>query len=152
MKKFMKIIQLTNNNIDDIFLIEKKCFSHPISILNLKEDLNNGKYVFIGCEINQIIIGYCGVFITSKEAYINNIAVLQEFRKKGVASKILSEIINIAKEKCCEFITLEVRESNTSAINLYKKLGFKQMGMRKKYYREPVETAIIMTKYFGDNL
>ena len=148
----MKIIKLTNINLDSIFNIEKKCFSHPISIKNLNENLNNDKYYFIGCEIDEKITAYCGVFIVSNEAYINNIAVLQEYRNKGIATKILEEIINIANEKNCEFITLEVRESNISAINLYKKLGFEQLGMRKKYYREPVETAIIMTKYFGEKL
>lgn len=146
----MKIIRLTKNNIEDIFLIETKCFSHPISIVNLNDNLNNDKYIFVGCQTNQEIVGYCGVFIVSGEAYINNIAVLQEYRKKGIATKILEKIISITKDKNCEFITLEVRESNFSSINLYKKLGFHQVGMRKRYYREPVESAIIMTKYFGD--
>lgn len=144
------IITLNNNYIDDLVFIENNCFTHPMSKTNLHESLNNDRYVFIGFVSDEKIVGYGSVFIVSNEAYINNIAVLKDYRSQGIAKKIVNHLINICKDKNCDFITLEVRESNSPAISLYEKQGFEKITVRKNYYNEPIENAIIMTKYFGE--
>ena len=83
------------------------------------------------------------------EAYITNIAVFPEYRRQGVAQKLLQKAIDGAKSRDCVFITLEVRKSNSNAIALYEKLDFKNVGERKNFYTNPTENAIIMTKNFN---
>ena len=139
---------LNSDNIVDLVLIENSCFSHPLSKTNISESINNEKYMFLGYKIDGRLIGYISVFIILDEAYINNIAVLKEFRKQGIGNKLVNEILEVCKNKSCKFVTLEVRESNFPAISLYEKLGFERITVRKNYYNEPIENAIIMTKYF----
>lgn len=145
----MEIIKLNIDDLEQIVEIENTCFSHPMSKSNLKESLINDKYFFYGVKADNRLIGYASVFIVSNEAYINNIAILECYRRQGFASKLVEQLVNISID--CEFITLEVRESNFSAINLYNKYGFEQITVRKNYYSNPTENAIIMTKYFGEN-
>lgn len=145
------IITLNKQYIDDLVFIENSCFTHPMSKQNLLESISNEKYVFIGFIENEMLVGYGSIFIVSDEAYVNNIAVLKGFRNKGIAKTIVNKLIDICKLKNCEFITLEVRESNFPAISLYEKQGFEKITIRKNYYSNPVENAIIMTKYFGEN-
>lgn len=134
---------------DSVLKIEKQTFSHPASAINIKESLLNGKYKYIGFFKDDKLVGYGSVFIVSNEAYINNIAVLKEYRHRGIATEIIKEINKVSEG--CEFITLEVRQSNITAVNLYKKNGFKQVAIRKNYYNNPIENAIIMTKFLEKN-
>lgn len=74
--------------------------------------------------------------------YITNVAVKNKYRRKGVAVGLLSELIDLAKEADSEFVSLEVRCSNTPAISLYGKLGFGKIGIRKNFYENPREDAV----------
>ena len=82
------------------------------------------------------------------EGYVTNIAVLPEYRRLGIGEKILGYVIDNTKAEL-EFISLEVRVSNIAAISLYEKFGFERAGLRKRFYTNPQEDAIIMTKYFN---
>lgn len=146
------IKKLSIDNLNELLFIENNCFSHPLSENNLRSSLLNEKYYTIGFYVDSNLIGYGSVFLVADEAYINNIAVLSDYRKQGIASAIVNELCKFSETQKCNFITLEVRESNTSAISLYNKLEFAKVGVRKKYYNQPTENAIIMTKYFGENL
>lgn len=139
------IKRLDLNFVDDLIFIENNCFSHSMSKENIETSLCNDKYRFFGFFDGEKLVGYGSVFIVSGEGYINNIAVLEDYRHQGIASQIIEKLIDVSKE--CEFVTLEVRESNNPAINLYSKYGFKQVALRKNYYSQPIENAIIMTKY-----
>ena len=81
------------------------------------------------------------------EGYVTNIAVLPEFRRKGIGRALLQYVINDCENQL-EFISLEVRVSNDAAISLYKKFGFAEVGRRKRFYTHPDEDALIMTKTF----
>lgn len=144
------IIELGIENLNDVLTLENTCFSTPQSKENTESSLKNEKYKYIGFVKERNIVGYCSVFITADEAYINNIAVLPKERQKGVGSALLSDILRFCKNMKCSFITLEVRESNSKAIKLYEKFGFEDVGTRKNYYNNPIENAKLMTKYFGD--
>ena len=130
---------------DDVLQIENKSFTHPASEKNIRESLLNDKYKYIGFFKDDNLVGYGSVFIVANESYINNIAVLTDYRNQGIATEILDELLKISEK--CEFVTLEVRENNLSAIGLYKKFGFIKTAVRKNYYNKPIENAIIMTKY-----
>ena len=90
------------------------------------------------------VVGYMGLQILSGEGYVTNIAVLPEYRRQGIAQSLIE---SCAQNKM-DFITLEVRKSNLPAIKLYEKAGFENMGIRPRFYTEPEEDAVIMTRYF----
>ena len=92
--------------------------------------------------------GHGGFTRVLDEYYITNICVLPEFTRKGIASQILKTMIDFCRNENGAFITLEVRESNVSAIKLYEKFGFLEKGRRKNFYSDPKEDAIIMTLEF----
>ncbi|WP_083953312.1 ribosomal protein S18-alanine N-acetyltransferase [Bacillus acidicola] len=90
------------------------------------------------------VIGYCGVWIIIDEAHITNIAVSPSFRGKKLGETLLGQVMNYARLKGAKTVTLEVRVSNSVARSLYKKLGFKEGGIRKNYYSDNQEDAIVM--------
>lgn len=91
-----------------------------------------------------------GISKIAGEGYVTNVAVLPPFRRKGIGETLLRYVISGSKSEL-EFISLEVRVSNEAAVSLYKKLGFETVGMRKRFYTNPVEDALIMTKRFNSD-
>lgn len=127
--------------------LERQCFSSPWSKRALLESLQAGTHFFTA-RINNKIAGYAGVSIVAGEGYITNIAVFGESRRKGVGSTLISYLVESARAARLEFLTLEVRPSNETAISLYKKYGFAQAGLRKGFYTSPKEDALIFTRRF----
>jgi ribosomal-protein-alanine N-acetyltransferase len=96
------------------------------------------------------IIAYGCYLIISPEAHLTNLAVRPEFRRKAVASEILNRILDITSARECEYIILEVRPGNASAIGFYEQAGFRLLYRRPRYYRNPVEDALVMVYYFNE--
>ena len=92
-------------------------------------------------------LGYAGLQTVLDEGYINNVAVAPDYRRQGVAGELIAAFIRFGKAKLA-FLTLEVRASNTPAIQFYEKYGFAEAGRRKNYYDDPKEDAILMTLEF----
>ena len=138
---------LVKEDAERLAALEKLCFSTPWSIDSIKSAMD-GANTFLGVCQNGEITGYLSFSSVAGECYINNIAVHPDFRRKGVAKAMLCELFNIAVSSYYEFISLEVRESNLSARNLYNAFGFKEEGRRKNYYTAPQEDAIILTRRF----
>ena len=136
------------SDINDVYKISKSSFSIPWSIESIKGELNNplAKYIVAKDENTNIIVGFVGAWIVVGEASITNIAVHPDYRDKGIGSKLLSSLVNLCSDLNCTLINLEVRESNYSAQNLYKKYGFTIDGIRKGYYEDNKENAILMSK------
>ena len=132
---------------DDIEIIEKQCFSTPWSKKAILESYSHGTR-FILAKVGSKTVGYMGISTVLDEGYITNIAVLPEFRKRGIASAILDFCVDFSKQNKLSFITLEVRESNENAIKLYEKFGFVKEGTRKNFYTNPTENALILTRRF----
>ena len=137
---------MNKDDIDQIVEIEKKCFSLPWSREAFINELKNELAYYQCAEFGGIIVGYMGMWKVIDECHITNVAVLPEYRKNKIASMLIEKMVNICK--CSEIVnmTLEVRESNIAAINLYKKFGFFSVGKRPKYYQIPTEDAVIMWK------
>lgn len=140
----MRIIGMTKEHAPRLAELDKRCFAVPWSEKSFAEEAENPLAVYFVAENEGDIVGYGGVWCVLGEGQITNIAVLPEYRGNGIASRILERII----EACGGIgsITLEVRESNGIAVRLYEKYGFKNVGVRKNFYRSPTENAIIMTR------
>ena len=145
--KHQTVVPLTLVDASDIEKIEKECFSTPWSIQSIKESIT-GNNIFFGIKENDVLCGYISMYYSSGEGYINNLAVLPEYRRKKFGFHLLKELIAFCANSDFDFISLEVRESNIPAIRLYEKFGFKEEGRRKNYYTAPTEDAIILTRRF----
>lgn len=110
---------------------------------------NNLAHYYCAVDTEGSLLGYGGCWHIFEEAHITTLSVHPDFRKKGVAQKILFQIIEDCYKNKIKYITLEVRESNVAAISLYEKNGFKSIGTRKGYYQDNNEDALIM---FTENI
>lgn len=144
----MKLEKMTSAHIDGVCKIEEACFAHPWSRQSVESELANENSVFIVAVEGEKVIGYIGMSVVIDEGYIFNVAVGADFRRKGVGTALINELVTYGKKNNLCFITLEVRGSNQAAISLYSDFGFIKVGERKNYYSDPAENAILMTKYF----
>ena len=139
---------MDTSHINGVYQLSKECFAIPWTLDSINNELNNplAKYVIAQDLSTNEVIGFVGIWIIAGEGDITNIAVNSSYRKQGIASNLLSKLIEFSKEFNCTDITLEVRSSNTPDQNLYKKFGFQEEGIRKMYYSDNGEDAIIMWK------
>ncbi len=144
----MLIRRMTLEDIPEVVEIEKQCFSLPWSAKSFEDSISREDTIFLVCEESEkddvVVTGYMGLYISFDEANVTNVAVSPSFRKKGCGEALVAAAKVEAKEAGAESIFLEVRVSNEPAISLYKKQGFEELGIRKKFYEHPVEDAIIM--------
>ena len=149
----VKYKPMSKQHIKAVSQIEKECFSNAWSENAFYQELENPmSLTLVALHINDVlsnetVAGFVNVRIIAGEAYINNIAVSQPFRRMGYGKGLLLSLEDVARSENASFITLEVRESNFPAISLYASLGYKTVGKRKGFYRDPVENAVLMTKY-----
>lgn len=137
---------MTMQTVEEVEAIEKACFSMPWSLDSLVEELSNPLAVFRTAELDGRIAGYVGMHHIIDEGYITNIAVLPEYRRRGVARCLMDSIFEYAEKNELRMVTLEARESNAAAQALYKSMGFEKTGRRKNFYALPTEDGVIMTK------
>ncbi|MBQ3558582.1 MAG: ribosomal protein S18-alanine N-acetyltransferase [Agathobacter sp.] len=140
----MLIRKMTLEDVDAVVQIEQECFSLPWSEKSFVDSISREDTIFLVCEEASVITGYMGLYISFDEASVTNVAVSPNFRKRGYGEQLVATAKEVAKDAGAESIFLEVRVSNVPAISLYKKLGFEELGIRKKFYEHPVEDAIIM--------
>ncbi|MBR6509913.1 MAG: ribosomal protein S18-alanine N-acetyltransferase [Clostridia bacterium] len=141
------ITKIEREHISQIAKLEKICFASPWSEEVLLDAYSRGTNFFV-CVKGKKVLGYIGINCILDEGYITNIAVFPEYRGKGIGTALLNRVFSEASDLNLSFVSLEVRESNFSAISLYEKNGFKEAGRRPRFYSDPEETAIIMTKEF----
>jgi ribosomal-protein-alanine N-acetyltransferase len=144
----VKIIPTIVEHIDDIMVVEKLSFSIPWSREAFFEEVTGNKFaLYLSAVLDGKVIGYAGMWGVLDEGHITNIAVHPEFRGKGVGSLLLQGLIDMAGAKDISSMTLEVRRGNEAAQGLYTKFGFEVKGIRKGYYADNGEDALIMWKY-----
>ncbi len=143
------IEKMKEEYIDDVYEIDKISVPIPWSKNSIKEEINNMLTNFLVAKDDEKVVGFIICWNIMDECHIGNIAVLPEHRNKGIAHKLFNEILKDAKENHgINYLLLEVRKSNDVAINLYKNLGFKEVVVRKEYYKNPdntYEDAICMS-------
>ena len=143
-------LELNNMEVSDLNLISNELETEFDNFWNyniLKQELENDNSIYIVAKNENQIVGFGGIWKAIDDVHITNIVVKKNYRKLGIGTKILERLIEISKELDFKSITLEVNENNINAIKLYKKFGFKNLGIRKKYYNN-VNNAIIMTLNF----
>ena len=143
-----EIVRLSAENSAAVAEIEKSCFSHPWSEQTVESEINGKFSDFFGAFSEGKLAGYIGGRTIAGETEIFNVAVLPEFRRKGIAKALIEKVIKTVKEKETAVIFLEVRASNLGAIMLYEKCGFVFCGIRKDYYTDPKENALLMRLAF----
>lgn len=137
---------MTQADIDNVIAIEAASYGeHHWSKESFFNELSNelARY-YCAFNDNGNLMGYAGTWQILEEAHLTNIAVSPDFRRRKVAESLLAVVIDECRKNGIKYITLEVRVSNTPAINLYEKYGFKSLGTRKGYYQNNNEDALIM--------
>lgn len=114
----------------------------------LGDILNKNTVYFAAVNFDGKIIGYAGMYVTLFDGQITNIAVHPDFRHKKIATNLLNSLYSVCKKNNLSSVLLEVREKNIGAIKLYEKEGFQTVGLRKNYYKNPDDNALLMTKTF----
>ena len=144
MENNIVIRPMTKDDVDDVYKVEEDCFVDPWSKESIRKELKNDLARYLVAEIDGEIVGYVGVWFVVDEGHITNVAVHSNYRGKKIGDKLVKEMVELCKQSNIVAMTLEVRVSNIVAQNLYKKYGFKMGGIRKEYYSDNKEDAIIM--------
>ena len=149
MEESRKLIirKAAESDVPAVEAVEKACFSVPWSYESLYHDILENKLAFyIVAEIDGKVCGYVGVWKIFDEGHITNVAIAPEYRRMHIASAMLSVLFDVTGAQGIEGYTLEVRAGNRAAIALYEGFGFREAGLRKGYYEDNGEDAIIMWK------
>jgi ribosomal-protein-alanine N-acetyltransferase len=138
----MDLINFEKQFLDDILEIEKESFPHPWTSEMFLSSAKNNAVTFKVLTEKKNVVGYYIISTVSDETEVIEIAVGTQFRRKNFGKFMFADILKEAILKKSKFIFLEVRKSNTPALNLYKSFGFKEIVIRKNYYK--IEDAILL--------
>lgn len=143
----VQIRPLTIGRLDEVLAIERAAFSDPWSREMFRSELmvGGGTYARLA-ERDGILVGYLCAVLVADEAHVGNLAVAPAERRRGVAQALLDDLVEAARSRRARRVTLEVRETNENARKFYYKNGFIDVAIRKNYYRNPVEDAIVMLR------
>lgn len=145
----ISVVPMAERHLDSLAELERICFSEPWTRSGLAAELSNPAAVFAAAELDGKTAGYAGMNRVLDECYVDNVAVFPQYRRLGIALALMEYLIHDAKENRASFITLEVRASNAGAIALYEKLGFREAGRRRDFYRQPQEDALLLTLFLS---
>jgi ribosomal-protein-alanine N-acetyltransferase len=134
-------------DVDQIIQIEKQAFPTPWTKRTyMAELLDNDRAYYFVARLHGRVVGYIGMWLIAGEGHITNLAVHPQFRRRGVGWELLRALADFARSRGAESLTLEVRVSNSEAQRLYTKFGFIKSGIRRGYYLDNGEDALIMWK------
>ena len=142
----MMITKMDVRHISQVAELEKLCFSDPWSEKSIATELEHDYCLWLVALEGEAVVGYVGSQTSYGETDMMNVAVCPDCRRKGIGEKLVLALMEELRDRGSHSLTLEVRSSNGSAISMYEKLGFRQVGLRKNYYRNPKEDALILQK------
>jgi ribosomal-protein-alanine N-acetyltransferase len=139
----------SESDVNEVAQIERSCFADPWSEESFRRLLDVAPAIFLValCPPAQEIVGYVVGFSVGEDAEILNVAVAPKFRGQGLAGQMLDAVLIQLGSRGVRTAFLEVRESNQAALSLYKSRGFGEIGRRQRYYRRPVEDALVLRKF-----
>ncbi len=140
----VKLVRLEPQHLPRVLEIENRCFSQPWSEASFLKLTDNPDSLCLCALSRGRVIGYSCCWVLIESAELGNIAVDPDYQSRSVGRKLLSETIKICRRRKVTFLFLKVRVSNRKAIELYKLFGFIKVGLRRNYYTQPVEAALIM--------
>ena len=144
----IELVRMSEEHVPQVAELEKICFSDPWSEKSVAYELTNTLSCWLVAVEDGRVAGYIGSQTVMGESDMMNVAVHPDYRRRGIAERLVNDLVEALKAFESHCLTLEVRESNDSARALYAKLGFCQVGLRKNYYRNPKEDALILRKEF----
>jgi len=134
-------------DVSEVYNIERETFPSPWTRDGFLYRLNERDYnVSLVVPVERNLVAYAVSYIVYDELHFSNLAVKMNYRRYKIGEILLSTSMQLGKEKNCRWVHLEVRRNNKSAIQLYQKFGFKIVGVRKDYYKEENEDALLMSK------
>lgn len=149
LKERIIIRTAAENDLESFVEISRECFSEPWSVNSFKSAFESEGAIFLAAETSEgVVYGFLTASTVLDEVNIEDVAVREGYRQRGAAKGLLNELLRRTEDSAAR-INLEVRESNFPAVNLYKKFGFEPVGMRKDFYRDPRENAVLMAKILG---
>jgi ribosomal-protein-alanine N-acetyltransferase len=141
-------------DLDPILEIEEASFNNPTTREWYERELERPEvcFIYVLRTPDSRTAAFCAFWRVADQAHINNLAVRPELRRRGVGSRLLQAVIAEARELGAATLTLEVRQSNIAAQRLYLRAGFREEAIRKSYYTQPVEDALVLSlKIKSDN-
>ena len=138
---------MNQEDVDQVAMIERECFSIPWSEESFRKAVLENDNIYMVATEGERIVAYCGMWGIQGEGNIYNVCVKEEKRGKGIGSDLFGAFLEEGIKAGFSGFTLEVRVSNESAIRLYRKFGFENAGIRKNFYDNPKEDAMVMWKY-----
>lgn len=145
----ISIKRLEPSMLGSVCALETECFASPWSEKSLGLLCSDGAVGFAAVDAQGRVLAYGGMLLVLDEGQITNIATSACARRRGLASAVLSALIEFGEKRGIVSYSLEVRQSNLAAISLYEKYGFLRVGVRKGFYSDPTENAIVMVKNIG---
>ncbi len=142
--KQILIRNMREEDLQSVVLIERMSFSFPWSETSFLNEIHKSRALSRVAVSDDKVVGHMCAEYVADEGHILNLAVHQDYRKMGIATALVENILEDLKINACRFLYLEVRDSNYIAKRLYQGFGFRIVGIRKKYYVAPVEDAVIM--------
>ena len=139
----IEIVRMNESHVSAVAELERQNFSEPWPDIAVRGELTTKLALWLVALEDGEVVGYVGSQTVRQEADMMNIAVADSHRRRGIAKMLVEELI---RQLDAYQLTLEVRASNAPAISLYEALGFRQVGLRKNYYRKPKEVALILRK------
>lgn len=141
----IKIVPMTEAHLDEVIQIERKVFPSPWSREAFRRELGDRYFsTYLVAEASQKVFGYTGFFRLYNEGHITNLAVQPKFQRRKIGTLLMLELIKIALSEGVKKLTLEVRRSNLAARAFYQKFGFREMGVKKNYYSDTKDDALIL--------
>ena len=134
-----------SDEVAEIAALQSQTFTNPWSADSLRWEIANTDvarlYVM---RVDGVMVGFCACWVILNELHINSLAIADQWRRQGLATRMLREVCRDARESGATEATLEVRRSNTAALALYERLGFTCEGVRQDYYQSPREDALVL--------
>ena len=145
MNESITVRPMVMTDVDGVMAVEHDSFLTPWSRSAFEEELAQNRLArYIVAVENGEIVGYAGTWLVINEAHVTNVAVSGQRRREGIGRLLMQKLMELARDNDMESMTLEVRVSNAAARHLYQQLGFVEAGIRKNYYTETKEDALIL--------
>lgn len=146
----MTVVPMAKRHTAPLAALDARCFSDPWTREGYEAELSSDTACFFVAEQGETVLGCAGMHCICGECYIDRVFCAPEARRQGVAQSLMEQLDTWARAHGASFITLEVRQSNTPAVALYRKFGFDPVGTRKNFYTLPQEDALLMTKFYTE--
>ena len=139
-----EVVELAGEHLERLVEIEALSFSNPWSVADFRWVVRDGRALCLGLQVGRELIGYAVGYVEDIGFHLANLDIVPACRRQGWGGRLLGQVLARAWRRGCRSCTLEVRASNRVAVQLYRQHGFRQVGVRSRYYIKPVENALVM--------